>query len=402
MNDNTAIVWSPTFTGYQRMPFRIDDGNYHTGIQLYNSSNNVYTKLGVFTDIYGQGNNTYSIFVYPNAEPKIGDFKILTQGNTKTINGYSIYGNGNINISGGGASGSYINITGGSLNINTEYNAYLSMIRGGSNSPTGTNFGVLLTLPYRGALGNTKPDFACQLFMPNGDEGAKPNGLFYRTSTSYSWNNWMEVLNTAGGQTINGTLTTTDNITISGYDKAIKVSSSSANEVFMFGASASGYIYGSGNGTYLRFINGMVGVRTSAPAYAFHVSGDIYATGGVTTLSDARHKTIIQDTQLSVEQIAGMPAVVYRWNDGREDKDLHVGSIAQDWQRVLPQVVLTANDAEHTLSMQYGVAALISAITIARKVVNHEQRLTELEKENAQFRAENAQLRAEISKLKAA
>ena len=148
--------------------------------------------------------------------------------------------------------------------------------------------------------------------------------------------------------------------------------------------------------------NGLVGIGTTSPSYKLHVSGDIYATGGVTALSDARHKTIIQDTQLSVEQIAGMPAVVYKWNDGREDDGLHVGSIAQDWQRILPQVVLTANDAEHTLSMQYGVAALVSAITLARKVVNHEQRISNLEKENAQFKAENAQLRAEITKLKAA
>ena len=45
------------------------------------------------------------------------------------------------------------------------------------------------------------------------------------------------------------------------------------------------------------------------------------------------------------------------------------------------------------LSMQYGVAALVSAITIARKVVDHEQRITELEKENERLRTEIEQLR---------
>ena len=110
------------------------------------------------------------------------------------------------------------------------------------------------------------------------------------------------------------------------------------------------------------------------------------ANGGVTALSDARHKDIIRDTNLSVEQIAQMPSVVYRWNDGREDDGLHVGSIAQNWQSVLPEVVLTANDEEHTLSMQYGVAACVSAITIAKRVVNHEARIKELEKENADLK----------------
>ena len=127
-------------------------------------------------------------------------------------------------------------------------------------------------------------------------------------------------------------------------------------------------------------------IYTTTASYQLHVVGDIYATGGVTALSDARHKDIIRDTMLSVEQIAQMPSVVYRWNDGREDDGLHVGSIAQNWQSVLPEVVLTANDEEHTLSMQYGVAALVSSITIARKVVDHEQRIETLERENAELK----------------
>jgi hypothetical protein len=132
--------------------------------------------------------------------------------------------------------------------------------------------------------------------------------------------------------------------------------------------------------------NGNVGIGTDSPSYRLHVVGSIYATGGVTALSDARHKTIISDSTISVEQIAKMPAVVYRWNDGREDNGLHVGSIAQDWQRVMPEVVMQANDKEGTLSMQYGVAALVSSIITARKVVDHERRIAELERENKELK----------------
>jgi hypothetical protein len=115
-------------------------------------------------------------------------------------------------------------------------------------------------------------------------------------------------------------------------------------------------------------------------------STGIYTAGYVTALSDARHKTIISDAAISVEQIAKMPAVVYQWNDGREDNGFHVGSIAQDWQRVLPEVVMRANDEEGTLSMQYGVAALVSSIITARKVVDHERRIKELEEENKKLK----------------
>ena len=81
-----------------------------------------------------------------------------------------------------------------------------------------------------------------------------------------------------------------------------------------------------------------------------------------------------------------MSCIQYKWNDNRDNGKLHVGSIAQDWQKVLPEVVLRANDSQGTLSLQYGVAALVSAITIARKVVDHERRIKELEDENRKLK----------------
>lgn len=123
--------------------------------------------------------------------------------------------------------------------------------------------------------------------------------------------------------------------------------------------------------------------------------GNLYATGAVTALSDERHKDIIGDTHLEVEQIAGVRSVLYRWDDGREDAGIYAGSIAQDWLGILPQVVTRAKNDEGTMSLQYGVAALIASITIARKVVDHEKRISELE-------AENERLRNEVEQLKAA
>ena len=139
--------------------------------------------------------------------------------------------------------------------------------------------------------------------------------------------------------------------------------------------------------------SGNVGIGVAQPSQKLHVSGNIYATGGVTCLSDIREKNILGQTRITVEQIARMRSIVYRWKDNGDDHDEHVGSIAQDWQSVLPQAVLTAKDEKKTLSMQYGVAALVSAITIARKVVNHEERIKELEKENQRLRTELEQIR---------
>ncbi len=125
----------------------------------------------------------------------------------------------------------------------------------------------------------------------------------------------------------------------------------------------------------------------------FEVQGSIIAGGGVTALSDARHKRIIRNTNLSINQIAAMPTIIYKWNDGRKDKNLYAGSIAQNWKSILPEVVSVAGNKEGTLSMDYGVAALVSAVTTARKVVDHERRIEELERENKRLKKEVEQLK---------
>ena len=94
-----------------------------------------------------------------------------------------------------------------------------------------------------------------------------------------------------------------------------------------------------------------------------------------------REKIVKSDAVLDIDRIADAPAFLYHWKDRMAcDKGLHVGSSAQYWRTVLPEVVLEAKDEKGTLSMQYGVAALVSAITIARKVVDHEHRIDKLER----------------------
>jgi hypothetical protein len=150
------------------------------------------------------------------------------------------------------------------------------------------------------------------------------------------------------------------------------------------------------NGSVYMAINssGDVGIGTSSPSYKLHVAGDIYATGGVTALSDIRKKDVIsRELPLSVEQIAAAPTIKFLWKDKREEGE-QVGTIAQYWEKALPWVIKSKSGE---LSMSYGVAALISSITIARKVVNHEQRITELERECERLRFENEQLRLKIA-----
>lgn len=84
-----------------------------------------------------------------------------------------------------------------SYDCNTCYDGKVCLIAGGNNVPSGAKFGALFTMPYRKASGNTIPDFAGQIFIPNGDDPTKPNSMFFRTSLNASWNPWQEVATVA-------------------------------------------------------------------------------------------------------------------------------------------------------------------------------------------------------------
>lgn len=103
---------------------------------------------------------------------------------------------------------------------------------------------------------------------------------------------------------------------------------------------------------------------------------NVLSNGYVTALSDIRKKNVIEDIELDVNAIALARLIRFTWKDGH-DTDEHVGGIAQEWQKILPEAVHEAEDG--TLSMDYGVIGVISAVTLARKVVEQERRLEQLE-----------------------
>lgn len=117
----------------------------------------------------------------------------------------------------------------------------------------------------------------------------------------------------------------------------------------------------------------------------------VYTNGYVSALgqnssSDIRMKNVKDyDAVVPVDVIAAAPAIHYTWKDKRET-GLRVGSIAQYWQQLLPEAI--HEDKDGMLSMEYGVIALLASIANARKVVDHERRIKELEKENERLRTE--------------
>lgn len=82
---------------------------------------------------------------------------------------------------------------GGAIDCNTQYNSSYQSVAAGTNCPSSSQYGSLLTMSYRSMTNNETPDFATQIFIPNGDDSSYPDALFYRTSTHDSWRQWQRV-----------------------------------------------------------------------------------------------------------------------------------------------------------------------------------------------------------------
>ena len=108
------------------------------------------------------------------------------------------------------------------------------------------------------------------------------------------------------------------------------------------------------------------------------VSTGVLSDGYVTALSDIRKKNVIEDIELDVNAIALARLIRFTWKDGH-DHNGHVGGIAQEWQKILPEAVHEAADG--TLSMDYGTIGMTSAVIAAREVVSLKKEVESLKKE---------------------
>ena len=103
------------------------------------------------------------------------------------------------------------------------------------------------------------------------------------------------------------------------------------------------------------------------------VGGDIYAdyifTTGDQELSDERKKNITREIVLTAEQIASCRAVAFDWKDRPGSS---FGSIAQDWQKILPESVRLNGD---TLYLSSTKSAMVAVINLAREVVELRKQL---------------------------
>jgi hypothetical protein len=122
--------------------------------------------------------------------------------------------------------------------------------------------------------------------------------------------------------------------------------------------------------------SGNDGTIISTTKISFQPStGNLTAAGNVTAFSDERLKTDWNTLpETFVEDLANVKSGTYT----RIDTNVRqAGASAQDWQKLLPEVV-GAND-QGDLTLAYGNAALVSAIELAKRVVSQDAKIATLE-----------------------
>ena len=116
--------------------------------------------------------------------------------------------------------------------------------------------------------------------------------------------------------------------------------------------------------------------------WTFGATGDLTMTGSCYAAhfyenSDIRLKKIIKGSEYSVYDYAEIPIINFYWLNKIKNQDLHIGSIAQSVEGIIPEVVIS----DEYKSIDYGVLGTIASITACKKLVEHDIEIYNLKEE---------------------
>jgi hypothetical protein len=122
--------------------------------------------------------------------------------------------------------------------------------------------------------------------------------------------------------------------------------------------------------------NGFIGMGNNAPTVRLQVTGDIIANS-IAGSSDARFKTNIAPIANPLQKVLALRGVNFNWNTSEFPQKMFsekrtLGFIAQEVEKVLPEIVQTENTTEGYKSVQYDkvVALLVEAMKEQQKQIN--------------------------------
>lgn len=122
--------------------------------------------------------------------------------------------------------------------------------------------------------------------------------------------------------------------------------------------------------------NGNVGIGINAPTTKLYVNGDITANS-IAGTSDLRFKTNVRSISSPLEKVKSLRGVYFNWDqksfpDKNFSDKTELGFIAQEVEKVLPEVVSKDKTTDEYLSVKYDkvVALLVEAIKEQQKQID--------------------------------
>jgi hypothetical protein len=139
------------------------------------------------------------------------------------------------------------------------------------------------------------------------------------------------------------------------------------------------FVYNRNANAYRLFINGsgFVGIGTNNPTQALQVVGNILASGTITP-SDIRYKKNIQPIQSPIEKLEQLNGVTYKYRKeefpqmGFTDKE-QIGLIAQEVEKVFPQLVVTDNKGFKAVDYVKLVPVLLEGMKVQQSELIQQQ-----------------------------
>ena len=124
-------------------------------------------------------------------------------------------------------------------------------------------------------------------------------------------------------------------------------------------------------------MGGNVGIGRLDPIFKLDVNGTVAGTGAYSSNSDTRLKRDILPIENALNKILMLNGVTYNWNkefdpDINLDDRNHIGLLAQDVEKIIPQAVYTDNSKNQLKSMTYTelIPVLIEAIKEQQTQIN--------------------------------
>jgi hypothetical protein len=155
------------------------------------------------------------------------------------------------------------------------------------------------------------------------------------------------------------------------------------------------------------YFAGRVGIGVINPGYLLHVNGTAVAAAWNTS-SDIRLKENIHEIQDPLDKILQLRAIEFDWRKDVPQTTAHekthdVGVIAQEVEKVFPEVVMDGADGYKSVSYSKLISPMIGAVkALYEKITVSADRITQLEAENVRKTKEIEDLRQRLDRIEKA